>query len=119
MPEATPNVDWWRIHATSYIKLGNYFIFVGELGGKFIGFADFFLFPEPATGKIHCVGQHFYVLPEYRNTNLAGKLYKKFFMVAKQCKAVNLEIFCFEKEKPFWEKHNFELKRIMMRRKAG
>jgi GNAT superfamily N-acetyltransferase len=115
-PDLTPNVQMWRNHATNFMRGKNYFLFVGEEGGKLCGFMDFFIFPEPATGTRHCVGQHFYVLPEYRNTSLPGNLYREFFGGAKYFKCKNLEICCFENELSFWKKHKFNVKRLMLRR---
>jgi len=117
--DLTPNLDWWRNHATSFMKSGNYFMFVAESGGKILGFIDFFLFPEPATSKIHAIGQHFYVLKEYRHTGVSSKLWKRAIKNAKKNGAQLFELFCFEKEKKFWEHHGFLPKRILVRKERG
>lgn len=111
-----PNVTWWRDHAAKFMDSGNYFMQVAELGGKIVGFIDYFIFPEPATSKLHCVGQHFYVLPEYRRAVISGKLWKLAIQQSKKLGAQVHELFCFESEKPFWQKHGFVLKRCLVRK---
>ena len=117
-PELTPNAYWWREMAAALLKQDNYFMFVAEEGGKLCGFIDYFLFPEPATGKRHCVGQHFYILPEYRKTGLAGDLWRGVLKISKAQGAQVWELFCFTNEKPMWEHHGFQPQRILMRKEA-
>ena len=115
-PELTPNIEWWRVMALGNLKGGNYFFLVAEEGGKLLGFLDWFLYPEPGDGKVHAVFQHFYVLPECRNGGVAMGLYKRGDRLAKQKGAQVQSLFCFPKEKSFWERHGFETKRNLMRR---
>lgn len=115
-PELTPNAIWWKKLAGEHIKTNNYMIFVAELGGRIIGFIDYFLFPEPATSKLHCVGQHLYILPEYRKQNVAGNLWKTAIKTSKLQGAQVHELFCFEKEVAFWNKRKFHVKRLLLRR---
>lgn len=75
-PDYTPNVEWWREIAYNTIRNGMYHVFVIEEGGRLLGFLDFFLYPEPSTGKVHMVGQHFWVEPEMRSNCVSGKLYR-------------------------------------------
>ncbi|MCP4988366.1 MAG: GNAT family N-acetyltransferase [Colwellia sp.] len=114
--DLVPNVAWWRILAKKYLQSGDYFIYVAEIDEQIIGFIDYFLFAEPATSKFHCVGQHFFVLCNYRNTNVPGYLYRKVLRESKKQGAQTHELFCFEKEKSFWEKRGFSLKRCLMRK---
>ena len=115
-PELNPNVSWWRKLAGQHIKTKNYFIYVAELGGRLIGFIDYFLFPEPATSKVHCIGQHFYILPEHRKSKVAGNLWRTAIKASKAQGAQVHELFCFEKEVEFWNKRKFHVKRLLLRR---
>ena len=115
-PELTPNVEWWREHAEIYMRSGVYFVFVAEEGGRPVGFIDYFLFKEPATSKVHAVGQHFYVLPEYRKSKVSGQLWRKAMTHGKKNGAQIYELYCFEKELPFWKRHSFLPKRNLVRR---
>ncbi len=113
-PDWEPRQDWWREHCFGFLRTGRYFIFAAEEGGKIVGFLDYFIFPEPSTGKIHAVGQHFYVKPEYRRTRVAWHLYQSAFMAAKQ-RAENIDLFCFPEEEKFWKKRGFKPIRLSMR----
>lgn len=115
-PESCPNVNWWKGHLSGFLKAGNYFVFVAQEKERIIGFIDFFLFPEPATSKIHCVGQHLYVLPEYRRTSVAGNLWKTAIKFANKNGAEVFELCCFGKEEAFWRHHGFIPKRMFVRR---
>lgn len=115
-PSYNPSVLWWRSHAIDFMKSDKYKMYVAEIGGKIVGFIDYFLFPEPATSNIHCVGQHFFVLLEHRKKGIAEKLWKKAVSSAKIDGATVFELFCFEKELEFWKRHKFSLKRCLVRR---
>lgn len=118
-PDYTPNVEWWRSHAEQFLKNGNYSMFVAEEGGKLVGFLDFFLFYEPSTGKLHGIGQHFYVIPEYRGNCVSGKLYRNTVKAMKEKGCKVMELFCFDNEKTMWEKKGFVLKRMLLRRELS
>ena len=96
--------------------MGTYTMFVAEEGGKLAGFGDFFIWPEPATGKVHMIGQHLYVKPEFRNTAIPGKLYASGIKAAKKKGATVFELFCFEKEQQMWNKKGYRPIRTLMRR---
>lgn len=117
-PELTPNVEWWRAHALNFLKNGAYHFFVADLGGKLVGFLDYFIFPEPSTGKWHGVGQHLFVLPEHRRTGIGGLLYRSTVkdMMKKGCTVQ--ELFCFESELPGWIKKGYKPKRTLVRKEV-
>lgn len=117
-PDLTPNAEMWRAHAVKFLQSGSYLLFLADFGGILAGFLDCFIFDEPATGKRHLVGQHFYVIPKFRGTRLAGQLWRSAFAEGKRLGIGTLELFCFEKEVPFWERHGFAIKRIMMRKEV-
>lgn len=115
-PDYTPNVEWWQEMAHKLIELDTYYIIIAKNGERIIGFIDFFLYPEPATGKIHAVGQHFYVKPEYRKGIVSSGLWKQALRLAKEKDAENIELFCFENEQPMWVKKKFKPVRVLVRR---
>jgi len=115
-PSLTPNVEWWKEMANNLFDAGAYYLVVAEEDGVLKGFIDGMLFPEPSTGKIHGVGQHMYVRPNYRNTFIAARLYKKLVRALQDNGATILELFCFDNEKPLWEKKGYKPLRQLMRR---
>jgi GNAT superfamily N-acetyltransferase len=118
-PEYTPKVEWWRKIALHNLKNSSYEFLVAESGGKLSGFIDWFKYPEPATGKLHAVYQHFFVLPEHRKSTLAGKLWRISFEITKKHGCMIREGFCFEKEITFWKRHGFNPTRVLMRKAGG
>ena len=115
-PHLTPDVSMWRKHAEGFLTNGAYSIWVAEEGGRLVGFIDSFLFPEPSTGKLHWVGQHFYVLPEFRKGPVPGLIWRSALSLSKRNGAKVWEFCCFEGMRPFWEKRGFKQTRCFMRR---
>jgi GNAT superfamily N-acetyltransferase len=115
-PDYTPNRDWWCDMAENLIKTDVYHILAYESGSKLIGFIDFFIYPEPSTGKIHGVGQHFYVLPEYRYTGISGKLYRSAIKYGKDHGAEMMEFCCFYADINKWQRKGYIPLRAIMRR---
>jgi GNAT superfamily N-acetyltransferase len=119
-PEFTPNVGWWRSMAASHLKSGHYAMFVAEdLGSRMVGFIDLFLYPEPATGKVHAVGQHFYLVPAARRTRAAWALYNAAERFAREKKAEVMELFCFDNEKAMWARKGYSPLRTLMRKEIS
>jgi len=119
-PDYEPRVDWWRGMAEGLFGTGVYRLYVAEsLAGRIVGFIDGILYPEPATGLLHAVGQHFYVLPGYRRTSIAGRLYKAAMKAARSEDVDNIEMFCFNRAQTFWSKRGFSSVRSLMRRRVS
>lgn len=119
-PEWEPNPALWREHCFRFMQTGTYSIFISENGGGRIhGFIDYFLWPEPSTNKLHAVGQHFYMLPEFRKGKAAWELYRAATGDAISRGAKVLELFCFENELPKWERKGYQKTRFLVRREVG
>lgn len=117
-PDFTPNVEWWRRIAFESMRAGKYFILVADDGGKIVGFLDWFIFPEPSSGKIHAVGQHLYLKPELRGSGIGRNLYDKTIEEVKNMGITTVELFCFDNEKPMWEKRGFVPLRSLLRKEV-
>lgn len=117
-PDFTPNRQWWMQMCQSFMSNGfiEYELIVAEDNDKIIGFIDGMMFPEPSTGKVHGTGQHFYILPEYRKTMVAAKLYRQIISIAIKKGIDAVEFFCFPESIKFWKKRGYNLTRCMMRR---
>lgn len=117
MPQATPNVTWWKKRVFALMSTDAYFMFVVEHGGRILGFIDYLISPEPATSKIHAIGQCLYIRPEYRQTNAAGRLWKIVLKDLKKRGVQVLETICADQQKSFWEKRGFEFEYHLMKKR--
>ena len=116
-PDWKPRKDWWLAMAENLMDNGNYYVLAINDHGVFKGFLDCILFPEPSTGKIHAVGQHFFVEKELRRTGLAGIMYQKMVKaVSNEHDFDYVDLFCFQGQKPFWENRGFKQVRCLMRK---
>jgi GNAT superfamily N-acetyltransferase len=115
-PDFTPNVEWWRKIARESMRRGNYSMLVVDDGGKLVGFLDWFLFPEPSTGRIHMVGQHLFLKSELRGTGIGRELYEKTMEIGTARGVKTFELFCFDAEQSYWEKRGFAPLRTLMRK---
>ena len=95
-----------------------YHAFIGKNErSKMVCFLDFFIFPEPLTGKLHVIGQHFYTMPEYRSSGISAKVYREAIRFAKRQGAEIAELFCFSDEQERWTKKGYKPARTLVRRK--
>lgn len=106
-PQNAPNIIWWKEQHYFLMNLDTYFQFVAEQDGQLIGMVDFMLLQEPSDGKIHAIGQQLYVLPEYRKTSIAGRLWKTASKAAKKTAQV-WDTTAYSETKSFWEKRGFK-----------
>jgi len=118
-PDWKPDIEMWREHCYNFMRNGRYFIFVAEEGGRIFAFVDYFLFPEPSTGKTHAVGQHFYMLPEFRKGKTSWRLYHSATRHAQDHGAQVLELFCFESELPRWKRKGYTPTRYLVRQEVA
>ena len=115
-PDFTPNVAWWRKIAATSMRSGDYFMIVADDGGRVVGFLDWFIFPEPSTGKIHAVGQHMFLKPEFRGSGVGRKLYEIALDRVTNRGITTIDLFCFDNEKQMWEKRGFVPLRTLLRK---
>jgi len=118
-PDFKPNVKWWIELATNTMESGVYSMFVAEEFGCIVGFIDYFIFPEPSDGKVHMVGQHLFVYPEYRGMKVSEGLYRAAIKRGKSQGAEVRELCCFDSEKEMWEKKGYKSLRSFVRRDMG
>jgi GNAT superfamily N-acetyltransferase len=115
-PDFTPNVAWWRKIAATSMRSGDYFMIVADDGGRVVGFLDWFIFPEPSTGKIHAIGQHMFLKPELRGSGVGRKLYEIALDKVTNRGITTIDLFCFDNEKQMWEKRGFVPLRTLLRK---
>jgi GNAT superfamily N-acetyltransferase len=117
-PELTPNRERWAEMTLSLINTGIYIIVIAKekTSNSIVGFIDGLTFHAPETDKIHGIGQHFYILPEFRKTWVAALLYIRIVSIAVERGAIALDLHCGPKELKFWNRHGFDTARYLMRR---
>jgi GNAT superfamily N-acetyltransferase len=114
-PEYAPNAGWWVGMAKALLNTEAYHAVtaVDDQTGRIIGFLDGFIYPNPLTGAIHGVGQHFYVLPEYRKTPVAARLYRE---ALKKAKAKGSKIIEFLTDATTWQRKGYVTQGFMVGR---
>jgi GNAT superfamily N-acetyltransferase len=108
-PDNISRLDWWVTQTRELLKTRTYYLFVAEEGEDFLGYVNFIVIDEPSDGKRHAIGQQLYVIPEYRNTPLAGRLWKAAYTAAKKAEAQMMDTTAYNGTRPFWEKRGFTL----------
>lgn len=115
-PDWNPDVTAWKAMAKAMMGTGSYVQLIATEGNKMVGFGDFVFFPEPSTGKLHSVGQHFFVSPDYRKGSAGYKLYKTWKDISKDFGATVMELFSFTDETARWTKVGFNPVRTLLRK---
>ena len=115
-PDWVPNKDAWKTMALALFNTGNYVQLLAIENNKLVGFGDFVFFNEPSTGKLHSVGQHFYILPEYRKGQAGYKMYRAWKEISKGFGATVMELFSFADETARWTKVGFTPARTLLRK---
>src|SRR5208337_509903 len=106
-PSLTPDMNVWKRTTEGVIKAGAYSIFVADDGGKLVGFSSYMRFDDAATGDKQAIGQHIYVLPEFRKLGISGILYRKVMKSAKINGCKNMMVDCMQGQFAFWMAHGF------------
>jgi GNAT superfamily N-acetyltransferase len=115
----SPDIDMWRGYISNLMNYKGYFMFVAEVDNKLIGFIDYVMQPEPGKGIWLAVINYFYVLPEYREKEVSGLLWKAAIKSAKSNNASEFFSFCFPEKLKFWEKHGFKTECFTIRREIA
>lgn len=111
-----PNVAWWKMIAERLIKSDvEYHIYYATDNNNIIGFVDILIFGEPATGKTHLTGQHFFVKREYRKGVVGKMLYLKVLRFIKNAKIEVVDLFCNPDDKQ-WLKCGYKPARMLVRK---
>ncbi len=116
-PDWKPNKDIWVKMASHLFKSPaiKYTILLATEDNTPVGFIDGMFYAEPATGELHGVAQHFFVVPKLRKTTVATQLYKGIISCALQENIEAIDFFCFPEEQKFWTKRGYFPERILMR----
>ena len=117
-PEATPDKDAWVRLIQGLYKSGKYRIVVAEEAGRLIGFVDGLVYYEPSTGQETGISQFIYVLPEYRMTDVAPRLYDLIVKIVNGAGAMVIQTTCDARTKGMWERKGFVVERFIMSKKV-
>lgn len=113
---AKPDLEMWRGHIVGLMKSPAYFMFVAEHENRLVGMIDYCMTPEPVHGYWKAVGNHFYVLPEYRGVEAGKLLWAEHEKSARENNAKEMTSMCFPEKLDYWEKHGFSAELLAIRR---
>ncbi len=106
-PDRTPDMNLWKNDTENLIRTGNYSVFLAEEGGKVVGFSSYLRFNDAASGEKQAIGQHIYVLPEFRKRGISGILYRKVMKEASKNGCKNMLVDCHQGQFALWTRHGF------------
>lgn len=107
-PAMTPNLEMWRNNVVSFMRYDGYFMFVAEEANCLVGLIDYAMQAEPGEGIWIAVINYFYVLPDFRKSDVSGQLWKAAIESARKNNAKEFSSICFPNSLEFWERHGFE-----------
>ena len=114
-PKPTSNKEWWLNYHREMMKTDVYYAFVA-FDDKMIGYIAGQFYPDATTGELVAFGHDFFILPEYRDTEIASKLYGKLVRTGKAGKADAIEMTCFEGQIELWKSKGYDIQKYHMRR---
>jgi GNAT superfamily N-acetyltransferase len=82
-PTFTPDVGAWRAQKYQHMSDQNYVLLLVEHDNEIIGFVDGQVIYVPSISAKLGKGSHIYILPQYRNTTAASRLYRAVVKFAK------------------------------------
>ena len=113
----TPNLDMWRNYILGMMNYNGYFMFVAEHDNMLIGFIDYAMQPDPGKNMWVAMINSFYVLPENRDSDVSGRLWRTMIKNAKKGCAKEFSSCCFPEKLEFWKRHGFKEQCLTIRRK--
>ena len=111
-----PDLEMWRGYVVGLMNYSGYFMFVAEEENHIVGFIDYAMTPEPGRGTWTAMINFFYVLPEHREKDVSGQLWKKAIESARENKAADFASICFPEKLDFWKDHGFRTECLTIRR---
>jgi len=99
---------WERVIGVAIEGDKNFVMFIAEDDNTPVGFIMGQIYYEPSDSKMHGISQHIYVVPEYRHTGVAIRLYHT---LAKTMKSMGVEVmslYCIPSRSEFWARKGFK-----------
>jgi GNAT superfamily N-acetyltransferase len=115
-PGLSMNKEWWMKSQAGLMKTDIYCSYVAVCDSVIVGFIVGLLYPDAATGKMIAFGQEFYVVPEYRSSSIARRLYGKLVRKGKEVGAHMIEMSCFEGQLEMWQGKGYNIHTYQIRR---
>lgn len=115
-PGAQMNSVWWYKYQEELIGTGIYKAYVAIVCGEMVGYVTGSLYPDAISGDMVAFGQEFYIMPEFRNENLASKLYSKIMKLGKERGASAVEMICYKDQLEMWRKKGYDIQKYHVRR---
>ena len=115
-PGTKPNSEWWLNFQKDLIGKDIYSAYVAIVCGEMVGYVVGMLYPDAVTGKMVAFGQDLYIMPEFRDEELAKIMYGKLVRLAKGKKADTIELVCFEGQLEMWKNKGYNIHTYHVRR---
>lgn len=117
-PQAKPDKQAWIQIIHGLYKTGKYHIVVAEADGQLVGFVDGFVYLEPASGELTGISQHIYILPKYRMSIVALRLYERIVHLVNGDGATTIQITSDLSTVRMWKRKGFVVKNFIMSKKV-
>lgn len=114
-PDWNPNKKAWIELVSSLIDIGNHEIVICIKDSRIVGFIEGLTFYDSAFGGYRSVGQYFFILPEYRDTDVSELLYAEILVQSLKNKAESIELYCLPEKEQYWNNRGFQKDQLMMR----
>lgn len=114
-PGSEMNPDWWVNFQKELIGTEVYRAYVAIEGGEMVGYVIGMVYPDALTGKMVAFGQDIYIMPEFRNDKVVGRMYGKLVRLGKK-RAKAIEMQCFKDQLAGWLKKGYHIHTYHVRR---
>lgn len=115
-PDWIPDFNSQQVLIRNFFELNIYHVVVAETKDRLIGFINGLIYYEPARSRTVGLAQYFYIVPEYRKSNIALRLIKKLLKIAKEKGVQIIELQAMPGVKKNYQKIGFKTEQYVMRK---
>ena len=108
-PDADPNVEWFMHLLKIMMANSNFAALVAEVENRVVGFVEIQFILDHDKGIPFVFSRYWYVMPQYRHTEVAAQLYADITEVAKKFGAANYRFVSLEGQKEMWLKRDHKI----------
>ncbi|MCD6376503.1 MAG: GNAT family N-acetyltransferase [Caldisericaceae bacterium] len=115
-PDWIPDFNSQQALIQNFFKLNIYHVVIAETENRLVGFINGLVYYEPAMSKTIGLAQYFYIVPEYRKSNIALRLIKRLLKIAKEKGVQVIELQAMPGVKKSYQKIGFRTEQYVMRK---